>query len=113
MTESGGQDANMKEHRKPMRQIDLDATNWVTVDDFYNALLHALGAPYRHGHNINALVDSMIWGQVNELDPPYRICIHGVAKLPMEVRDHIELAKNTLLEARADNDVEMQFETVA
>jgi len=96
-----------------MRKIDLDATNWVTVDDFYNALLSALGAPDWHGHNINALVDSMIWGEINELDPPYSICVHGVTRLPNDVRDHIELAKNSLLKARVDNNAQIQFETVA
>jgi RNAse (barnase) inhibitor barstar len=95
-----------------MREINLDATNWVTVHDFYDALLSVLGAPDEHGRNINALIDSMVWGGINKIDPPYSIHIRGIGKLPKEVRDHIELAKNSLLEARAQNDADVQFETV-
>jgi hypothetical protein len=98
-------------------KIELDATNWTTVPDFYHALLSALGAPAGHGRNINALIDSMIWGGINEVEPPYSVRIHGVATLPEDVRDHIELAKFYLLKARTDfrarrgHDVEVEFET--
>jgi RNAse (barnase) inhibitor barstar len=100
-----------------MRDIELDATNWTTVQDFYNALLTKIGAPERHGRNINALVDSMIWGGVNSVDPPYRVRIRGVAQLPKNVRDHVELAKSTLRRASAEfrarkgRNAQVQFET--
>ena len=44
-----------------MRVIELNATNWNTTDDFYNALLAAVGAPEYHGRNLKALIDSMNW----------------------------------------------------
>ena len=52
-----------------MRIIELDATKWKTYDDFYNAPLPSIGAPKWHGQNLNALVDSMIWGGINAVDP--------------------------------------------
>jgi hypothetical protein len=100
-----------------MRNIELDAKNWTSVVDFYNALLLSIGAPEWHGRTINALVDSMIWGEINRIEPPYTIQIHGVEQLPGDVRDHVELAKNALLEARAefrvmrDRDVEVRLDT--
>jgi RNAse (barnase) inhibitor barstar len=102
-----------------MHDIELDATNWTTLDDFYKALLSKIGAPKFHGRNINALVDSMIWGGINKVEPPYTIRIRGVAQLPKGVRDHVELARSTLQKGRAEfrgrkgHDVQVQFETYA
>ncbi len=84
-----------------MQTIELDATNWTTALDLYDALLAALGAPEWHGRNLNALTDSMIWGGINEVEPPYTIQIRGTAGLSKDVLDEIELAKRALSEARA------------
>jgi RNAse (barnase) inhibitor barstar len=100
-----------------MRHIELDAKNWTSVLDFYSALLPSIGAPEWHGRNINALIDSMIWGGINRVEPPYTIRIRDVVQLPGDVRNHIELAKNALLEARAEfrirhhRDVEVRLDT--
>jgi hypothetical protein len=102
-----------------MRKIELDASNWMTWRDFYDALLFALGAPEYHGRNINALVDSMIWGGINKIEPPYSIRITETGRLPKDVHEHIELAKNALAEGRAEfralrgRDVQVQFEIIA
>jgi hypothetical protein len=87
-----------------MRTIELDATNWKSILDFYNALLPAIGAPAWHGKNPNALVDSMIWGGINAVQPPYTIKIVGSAALPKDVRDQIEVAKKDLAKARMEYD---------
>lgn len=84
--------------------------------DFYDALLSALGAPAWHGRSIDALIDSMIWGGINLVEPPYLIRVRGSSRLPSDVQDHIELAKDFLLKARAEFhalrgcDVEVDFE---
>ena len=85
-----------------MKIIELNATDWTTYDDFYDALLPSLGAPTWHGKNINALVDSMIWGGINALEPPYTIKIVGAATLPDHIRNHVETAKHALAKARTD-----------
>src|SRR5574337_372345 len=100
-----------------MRVIELDATNWPTTGDFYDALLAAIGAPEYHGRNLNALVDSMVWGGINAVEPPYVVRISGTAKLPKETCDEIEMAKRVLAEARAEfralrgSDAEVAIET--
>jgi RNAse (barnase) inhibitor barstar len=98
--------------------INLDAAYWKSVDDFYDALLAAIKAPKEHGRNLNALVDSMIWGGINALEPPYTIRISGVSALPKQVHDEIDMAKQDLARGRKDfrslrgDDVEVAIEIV-
>jgi RNAse (barnase) inhibitor barstar len=54
-----------------MRIIELDAHNWKTGRDFYNAIAVALNSPENHGRNFNALIDSMVWGGIDDVEPPY------------------------------------------
>jgi hypothetical protein len=98
-----------------VRIIELDATKWKTMFDFYNALLLAIGAPKGHGKSPDALVDSMIWGGMNAVEPPYTIRIVGLSTAPKEVRDGVELAKKALVSGRIyrkrhDTDVEASIE---
>lgn len=83
-----------------MRTIDLDAAEWKTVLDFYKALLAAIGAPAWHGISPDALVDSMIWGGINAVDPPYVVRIFGLSAVPQQVRDEVRLASDMLVEGR-------------
>jgi RNAse (barnase) inhibitor barstar len=48
-----------------MRIIKLDARQWKTPLDFYDALLSALEAPEWHGRSINALIDSLWFGEIS------------------------------------------------
>lgn len=99
-----------------MRIIELDATKWKTVIDFYDAVLSSVGAPEKHGRSPDALIDSMVWGGMNSLEPPYTIRISGAATLPKDVRDHVEIAKQALAKGRMDyrsrrgGDVEVAIE---
>ena len=58
-----------------MRKIDRDAASWMTPLHFYAALLPALGAPEWHGNSVPAIVDSMIGGEINAVEPPYIVSI--------------------------------------
>jgi len=58
-----------------IRQIHLDAKRWRTREDVYAALLEALGAPAWHGHNFDALRDSIVTGSINKVEPPFSIRI--------------------------------------
>ncbi len=46
-----------------MHFIDLDAEEWQSVLAFYKALLSGIGAPLWHGHSVNAVIDSIVWGK--------------------------------------------------
>ena len=99
-----------------MRIIELDAGKWATDLDFYDALLAAVGAPEWHGHSVGALIDSMIWGGINAVEPPYIVRVRNVNYLPQTIIDEIELLKSVLAEARAEfnerngHDVEVELE---
>jgi hypothetical protein len=72
-----------------MRLIELNAVGWKSKEDFYDAILAALGAPSSHGRNADALVDSMAHGGINSVEPPYKICITGTKSLPVDVAERI------------------------
>lgn len=85
---------------KVMRIIELDATHWKSTIDFYHAVLAAIGAPQGHGLSPDALVDSMVWGGMNAVDPPYTVRIYGTSALPADVQDDLEEAKQLLAKGR-------------
>ena len=102
--------------RRSITLVKLHADNWYTLADFYCDLLIAIGAPAEHGRNINALVDSMVWGGMNKLEAPYVVQVHGSPTLPLDVLHHVELASQALAEGRAEfrarhgKDVEVSIE---
>ncbi len=86
-----------------MQTIDLDAANWSSVLDFYNALLAALKAPDWHGRSVAALVDTMIWhDEINAVKPPYVVVISNAARLNPDVRAEIDDIAQILRGARAE-----------
>ena len=74
-----------------MRTIELDATRWWKVTDFYDDLLNALEAPEWHGRNLNALYDSIIWGDINGVEPPYTVRIRNMSNTREAPREELEV----------------------
>jgi RNAse (barnase) inhibitor barstar len=68
----------------------LDASGWRAVDDFYAALLSAIGAPSWHGHNLDALEDTLGDGVTNGVQPPLEIAIINGANVSSAVRDVLD-----------------------
>ncbi len=98
--------------------IDLDASSWERELDYYNALLGALGAPGWHGRNVNAVVDSVIYGGINQVAPPFVVRFHGTKKTPDDVRREIILVNDEIAKARSyrlksqGKDTPVEFEVV-
>ena len=67
-------------------EIVLAAAGWKTPDDFYAAFLGAVGAPPWHGRNLDALWDSISAGDINRINPPYRIRITGISDMAEECK---------------------------
>ena len=63
-----------------MRIIKLDASQWSNIIEFYDAVCAGIGAPSWHGRGLNAFIDSMVYGGINEIDTPYRIIFVETAK---------------------------------
>lgn len=85
-----------------MTIVELDASKWSTLEDFYEGLLAAVGAPDWHGRNPNALVDSLVYGSINDLEPPYTIRMHRLAQAPQAVAEHVRMIVGYLIDARRD-----------
>jgi RNAse (barnase) inhibitor barstar len=64
-----------------MRTITLDAGDWRSADDFYDAFFTAVGAPSWHGRNFNALRDGIAVGQINKIEVPYLIRILNYSRM--------------------------------
>ena len=60
-----------------VRELNLDARHWQTSDDLYTSFFEAVGAPAWHGRNFDALNDSIVTGEINRVEVPYRICIRN------------------------------------
>ena len=104
-----------------MKVIELDATNWERISDFYDVLLRALGAPDWHGRSPVALVDTMIGGggkDFNALKPPYDINIINTNKLPNSIKEEIREASDLIRTtrerrlARTGEDVKVRLQLV-
>lgn len=81
--------------------IELDASHWRNVLDFYGALKKALGSPEGHGSSPDAWVDSMIYGGMNAVEPPYIVRIIGTADCPAGLLKEINLLADVIRDARA------------
>ena len=85
-----------------MRVIELDASMWETPLDFIAALKDVLGSPEGHGSSPAAFVDSMIWGGMNQVEPPYLIRIVHFRNVAQEVKDYVCLMASVIHEAREE-----------
>jgi hypothetical protein len=85
-----------------MRLIELDAGEWKTPLDFLQSLADAIGSPKWHGMSPDAFVDSMIWGGVNSVGPPYTVQISNFNGAAKEVADYVSLMISAIREGRQD-----------
>ena len=72
-----------------MREFEFDTAELQNVTNLYDRLLKALEAPGWHGHNIDALIDSMIYGGANGVEPPYLLRFTHLDEAPGEVRAEV------------------------
>jgi RNAse (barnase) inhibitor barstar len=104
MAGSGGLGATLD----VMREIVLSGEGWATPDDVYAALLSSLEAPNWHGHNLDALWDSITGGDINRINPPFAIRVMGIDSLPENCKVLLNRIMDLISEAKAVGvDVEM------
>ena len=83
-------------------EIYLNASGWRQPVEFYDALLPKLKSPDWHGKNLNAIIDSVVYGEINEIEPPLTIRVEGLRQAPEPVRSEVEAVRASLLRARAE-----------
>jgi RNAse (barnase) inhibitor barstar len=94
-----------------MRIIELDASTWSSTDDFFAALLAALGSPGWHGYNLNALWDS-ITSDINEVEPPFSIVVERADRSDRDMMALLKAASAVFADAQVKRGIDVQF-TVA
>jgi len=72
-----------------MREITLDASTWRHREEFFDALLPAIGAPAWHGRNLDALADSFGGGDILVVRGPFRIKITNLRLASSELREYL------------------------
>ena len=56
-------------------EIVIDWAKIEDMDDLYDSLFEQLDSPSWHGRNLNALWDSVHGGNINGVEPPYKVVI--------------------------------------
>jgi RNAse (barnase) inhibitor barstar len=94
-----------------MREILLDGSAWKTQEDFYEGILRAVGAPEWHGHNLDALNDSIGTGGINRIEVPYPLRVCGLRAMYDEARAILERFRELIDYLKADGvEVDMVVE---
>lgn len=68
-------------------EIIIDWQTVKTLEDFYSVFLPQVKAPDWHGHNLNALSDSIITGDINGVEPPYLIKSINSSKISEKLKE--------------------------
>lgn len=85
-----------------MRTIQLDASHWNDKDDFYDSILVSLEAPPWHARSVDGLIDSVIFGGINGIEPPYELRIVGTSKANAKVLEELDFLKRAFEVARRE-----------
>lgn len=91
-----------------MKIIELDGTSWSSEDDFYSALLTEMGSPNWHGHNLNALWDSLT-SDINEVRPPISVVVQGASHLSPDMQALFEGVSGLFADARNECVIDVRF----
>jgi RNAse (barnase) inhibitor barstar len=85
-----------------MKTLVLDGSMWRDKDDFYRAFLAAVEAPEWHGHNLDALRDSIVVGNINKLKPPFSVAVRGSRSWPTQLTSFMRSVESIFGEAKAE-----------
>jgi RNAse (barnase) inhibitor barstar len=66
--------------RNKMKTITIDWTAISDEADFYASVLPQTGAPSWHGHNLDAIQDSWVTGDICAGGPPFNFAVRGSSK---------------------------------
>ena len=79
--------------------MSLTAVDGRRPADFYDAYLTAVGAPEWHGHNLDALWDSLTGGDINQRNPTFHIQISGSTQMGDDARELLHRFKDLISDA--------------
>ena len=88
-----------------MKFIEVNISNCVNPLDVMDRIVVAIGAPMYHGRSIDSFIDSMIWGEMNSINPPFIILWIGYEDSNKEVREFIEKFEEYISEALVEENL--------
>jgi RNAse (barnase) inhibitor barstar len=95
-------------------ELQLDASNWENTNDVYQSLFDALGAPVWHGKNFDALEESIVTGNINAVEVPYKLLICGMRTTTSEVQVFVSKLVNFISDREAEGcPISIQIESKA
>lgn len=68
-------------------EIVIDWSKISSPEEFYKVFLPQVDAPEWHGENLDALNDSVVTGDVNGINPPYKITNLNVSSAHEQIQD--------------------------
>ncbi len=72
-----------------IQEIVIDGMGWTSIVEFSSALKLFLRSPSWHGDSIDAFIDSIVYGSMNEIEAPFRIRLINAQGWPEELRRHV------------------------
>lgn len=91
-------------------EIVIDWAELKSEEAFYETVLPQLDAPDWHGRNLSALWDSVGVGQINGIEPPYRVVVLGIRDVPDALADFVRRVVIVFLDAAMVRDgIEVTF----
>ncbi|MCW5697481.1 MAG: hypothetical protein KIS96_12215 [Bauldia sp.] len=91
--------------------IQLDASQWRRPADVDQALKAALGAPEGHGKGPDAWIDSMVYGGMNAIEPPYRVDVANTSNLDEATWYYLLLISTSVALARMEKMAQSGIDT--
>ena len=81
--------------------------DWAQIKDkdcLYDTLFEQLNSPSWHGRNLNALRDSVIVGDINGVEPPYKVLIRNENEIAEGLIELAEGVKEVFVDASRENE---------
>jgi len=85
-----------------MLTIEMSALQWDGAEDFYIEVLPKPGAPPWHGHNLDAMNDSVFGSGINKVEPPFRIVITDVVNANITVQGFLHDVQKVFANGRGE-----------
>ena len=94
-----------------MMTYEIDVADCLTAENVYGRLLTVLQAPDWHGHNLDALWDS-VTSDINGLMPPYSIAVKGHEQAPVLVTELLCRIQAVFEDAVKNESIDVEFRLV-
>jgi|LWDU01.1.fsa_nt_gi phage-related protein len=89
------------------KEILLDATEWRTKEEFFEALAEALGSIEWHGRNADAFIETMVYHtDLNTVQPPYQLTVHNASGA---VKEYVAKFASWVNEAKVDRKTDPEW----